>query len=311
MGTTRIKVIDLSSDQQQVKTSRKHAEKLAGVGKLKKAEKPKTHKKPATVEAAQEVGETKVEPKVEEEEKEAVSQAPETVEKATVAKRQSLYHKGKRYKDARKMVEDKTYTAKEAFELLPKTAITTFDSSVEVHLNVTDQKIRGSLNLPHAKLERKKEKKYLVFGDLSSEALAKGDKHVIWGNDATIVDIENGKLKPGRDFDAVVASPKFMPLLARIAKILGPKGMMPNPKDGTITEDFQKVIEGSQSATHEFKTDPQAPIVHFKIGKVSQKPDELSENLKVLITAISPSKITKATLTSTMGPPIRFDVNTL
>lgn len=307
MGTTRIKVIDLSSDQQEIKTSRKHAEKLTGAAKMKKAEKPKKHEKPTTAQT-QETGETKVEPKAGEGEKETVSRAPETVAKATVAKRQSLHHKGKKYKDARKMVEDKTYTAKEALELLPKTATTTFDSSVEVHLNVVDKRIKGSINFPHNKFVKKQQKKYLMFSDKKTEDI-KSD--VTWGNESTIADIESGKLKPGRDFDTVIASPKLMPILARVAKILGPRGMMPNPKDGTVVDDVQKALTLSEDTAYELRTDPQAPIFHVKIGKLSQKPDELSENLKTLIVAIGPSKITKATLTTTMGPGIKFDATSV
>lgn len=321
MGTTRIKVIDLSSEQQEIKTSRKHArlasltkraEKLAGVGKLKKTEKE------SKVANKQKESQPKVAPrpldeKVEETQEVSPAlqdtETPKTTPVSPPKKATGTHHKGAKYQKARSQVEDKTYTAKEAFELLPKTSTTSFDASVEVHLNVTDKKIKGSISFPHLKAGTKKSKRYLIFGEKKSTISDK--QNIIWANEETLSDIENGKLKPGRDFDMVVASPKFMPQLIKVAKILGPKGMMPNPKDGTITEDFEKVFTTSADAAQQYKTDPQAPVIHIKIGKVSQKSDELSQNLKVLISAIGPSKITKATLTSTMGPGIKFDATTI
>ena len=134
---------------------------------------------------------------------------------------------------------------------------------------------------------------------------------IIWGDQQTIADIESGKVKPNRDFDMVLAQPKFMPALAKIAKILGPAGLMPNPKNNTVVENVLSALEETASATFEYKTDPSAPIVHTKIGKLSNKPQELEENLKALIFAIGPTKIKKAVITSTMSPGIKLDVATI
>lgn len=314
MGTTRIKVIDLSSDQQQVKTSRKHAEKLAGVGKIKEEKKDKKAITESTEINQESTEESPTTPSVPKEPSRSIEQGsltttvPSVIKTKSKAAKPPTHHRSKKYQTAKKLVESKTYSVKEAFELLPKTAITTFDPSVEVHLNVVDRKIKASVNFPHMKFVKKQEKKYLVFSDKRIEDIK---QHIIWANESTITDIETGKLKPGRDFDTVIASPKFMPTLARIAKILGPRGMMPNPKNGTVVDNIQKALILPEDTAYELRTDPQAPIFHVKIGKLSQKPDELSENLKTLIVAIGSSKIKKATLTSTMGPPIRFDVNTL
>jgi len=308
MGTTRIKVIDLSSDEKQIKTSRKHAEKITGAAKIKEPEKktvPKETEEPK-------------EPKEQEakEEKSAEEQtsgpsdsyATSVTDKEVKAKKETQRHKGAKYQQAKKLVEDRLYKVKEAIELLPKTSTVKFDSAVEIHLNVSEKNVKGNVNFPHSFGAKQKKLKYLIFSDKKS---ANDDEQIIWGDDNTIANIEGSKLKAGRDFDSVIASPKFMPKLAKIAKILGPKGMMPNPKNGTITEDFEKVISGVSESGYAYKSDPTAPIIHAKVGKISQKPADLEENLKTLTVAIGLSKIKKATLASTMGPAIKLDIASL
>lgn len=317
MGTTRIKVIDLSSDEKEIKTSRKHAEKLAGIARLETA---KTDKKPAT--DTQETEIIKTQHSVPSDTASEPSQITKPVEPsptsdepvqstpkaATTATRTRHHHIGKKYQAAKKLVEDKTYAAKDALQLLPKTSITHFDPSVEVHLNVTDKNIKASINFPHPTGAKTKLKRYLVF---SEKTVASKVANIIPANEKTIADIQEGKLKPGRDFDAVITTAKFMPDLAKIAKILGPRGMMPNPKNGTVTSDIEKFFAQGQSSTSVLKTDPTAPIIHVKIGKLSQKQDELRENLKALILGIGPSKITKAVIASTMGPAIKLDTSSI
>ena len=307
MGTTRIKVIDLSGEKEQIKTSRKHAEKLAGLAKIKETKKPK----------AQVSKETKgpEEPKITEPPRPSAPSVPPEPSAPSVIKKQAVspvvarkhrHHLGQKYLAATALIEkNKLYPTREAIDLLYQTSTTRFDPTVELHLNVADKNIRGSLNLPHA-VGTKKEKRILIFSNQKPES--KNQKHLIWGNQQTIADIESGKLKPNRDFDVVLAQPKFMPLLAKIAKILGPAGLMPNPKNQTITENVLSALEGVSSATFEYKTDPSAPIVHTKLGKLSYKPEQLTENLKALVNAIGPAKIRKATLTTTMGPGIKVDI---
>ena len=333
MGTTRIKVIDLSSSEKEIKTSRKHAEKLARANKLKKTAKAdKFDKKPIT-ESTEKTESTvvqhsapsdtaitpsaitkPVEPSPAQDESTPLAPKPSIT---PTPRRARLYHTGKKYRMAKKLIEDKTYGIKDAFQLLPKTSITSFDPSVEIHLNVADKNIKGSISFPHALDDRKKkETKYLVFSDLPSEAAAKAGKlaspaggSIIWGDEKTIADIEQGTLKPKKDFDIVIASPKFMPQIAKVAKILGPAHLMPNPTNGTVTNDIAKALQGENTSSYKFKSDPNAPVVHAKIGKLSQGDDKLAENLKVLIYAIGPAKIRKATLTTTMGPGIKLDLS--
>ena len=338
MGTTRIKVIDLSSDQKEIKTSRKHArlasqpkraEKLAGVAAVKKNTKvtkesqPKAgsplEEKETQTESAQEIlpkADTETQERAETEETKnpepEQSEASDTSIPTTtpVSSKKRLHHKSKKYQAAKKLVDDKVYSTKEALGLLPKTSITKFDPSVEIHLNVVDKNVRAKVTFPHPTGTKTKEKKYLVFNDKPSAAKAPAGKQIIWGDEKTISQIESGQLKPQKDFDVVIANPKFMPLLTKVAKILGPRGLMPNPKNGTVTDDVEKFFaQGTDASTH-FKTDPTAPIIHAKIGKLSQGESQLAENLKTLVVAIGPSKIRKSVITSTMGPAIRFDPTT-
>lgn len=323
MGTTRIKVIDLSSSQKEIKTSRKHAEKLAGPAKKEPKVKPENQIKQQQLSENSQLQQPEQE---QPNEPEQVLESPEQIEekapspKPKKAKKQKR-HLGANYKKARELVENKLYSTTEALELLPKTSFTKFDPAVEIHFGVSEKNIRGTVNFPHTKDQKKKEKRYLVFADKQSlqSSQAAGlkknqteNKNVIWANEKTIEEIENGKLKAVKDFDMVVAAPHFMPALAKVAKILGPRGMMPNPKNGTVTDNIQKFLDDSSSSVgNEFKTDPSAPVVHVKIGRLSQKPEELAENLKALTLSIGPSKIKKATLTTTMGPAIRIDTATL
>lgn len=340
MGTTRIKVIDLSSDQKEIKTSRKHAEKLSSLSQAKKAgKKPnqgektvaKSEPRPES-RATTETTEKRTENQSPEAQSSAIITGPTDITGNTeltentgrtdtlthtdstvtpkpsvpsaVAKKRT-HHKGAKYRKAASLVEEKDYTLKEALVLLPQTSFTKFDPSVEVHLNVTEKNLKATVNMPHLKAEKKEQQKYLIFSD---RRLTIDDKHVLMGDEKTIADIEAGSLKPGRDFTAVAASPKFMPILAKIAKILGPKGMMPNPKNGTVTENFEKLLNSSgDSRGLSIKTDPTAPIIHTKIGKLSQKQEELEANFKALVTSIGSSKIKKAAITTTMGPAIRLD----
>lgn len=282
MGTTRIKVLDLSSDTAEVKTSRKHA--------------------------------AKVKPRIETEDTAAIAipeeSAPEDVkpekEKQTAQKTRksnSLRHNSKKYKSASEKIEkDKVYTPEEALKLLEEISYTKFDPTVEVHLNVSEKNLRGQVNFPHP-IGPKKEKRFLVFAD----KFKSDNKNVIIASDSTAKDIEEGRLKPIRDFDVVIASASYMPKLVSIAKILGPAGMMPNPKNGTITNNPQDLVDAKVSDAYEFRSDPTAPIIHVKLGKMSLKESKIKDNLTALITAVGLAKIKKATLKTTMSPGIRID----
>jgi len=309
MGTTRIKVIDLSSDHKEIKTSRKHAEKLSGVAALKEKKKPKAKiekksEEKAVTESTPSVPSVPSKPSVPPAIKKP-SAPPASVPPA-VARH---HHLGKKYYQASALVDkNKLYPSKEALELLVKTSFTRFDPTVEIHLNVSDKNIRGKVNFPHS-VGPKKEKRYLIFSNQIPDT--KYQIPVVWGNEKTIDEIAAGRFKPKKDFDVVISTPKFMPLLAKVAKILGPAGLMPNPKNNTIAEDVTSVINKTSETSFEYKTDPTAPIIHTSLGKLSEKPQAIQENLKALVASIGPTKIKKAVLTTTMGPGIKLDITSV
>lgn len=287
MGTTRVKLVDLSSDKAGVKTSRKHAAKI----------KPQVEdsKAPQETEAVETLAENL-----------PAKTAPKTSPSAKKPKKQT-HHLGKNYQQASlKIDKSKTYPAEDAIKILKDVSFTKFDPTVEVHLNVIEKNLHGQVKFPHS-TGPKKEKRYLVFSGKFKSA----DKNILTADEETISLIEKGKLKPGRDFDVVIASPALMPNLIKVAKVLGPSGMMPNPKNGTITDNPQDFIESKDTNADEFRSDPTAPIIHTKLGKLSAKDLQIKDNLKALVVAVGPSKIRKATISATMSPGIKIDILSL
>ena len=225
--------------------------------------------------------------------------------------------KGKKYVEASSKVDSKKlYSLEEAIKLVKETSITKFDSTVEVafKLNVdpkkADQQLRGSLVLPNG---TGKTKKVLVIakGEAAVAAKAAGADFV---GDVDMID----KIQKENwfEYDVIVATPDMMPMLGKIGKILGPKGLMPNPKTGTVTMNVTKALEDIKKGMVEYKTDSYGNV-HTIIGKVSFDDKKLLENLKYIISAITKAKpasvkgvyIENVSLTSTMGPGIRLDKN--
>jgi large subunit ribosomal protein L1 len=221
--------------------------------------------------------------------------------------------KGKRYIEAAKLVDKaKLYDLAEAAELIKKTASSKFDETIEAHLKLgvdgrhADQQVRGAVVLPHG---TGKEVKVLVFakGDKVDEALANGADYA--GGEELIPKIQN---EGWLDFDVVVATPDMMGVVGRLGRVLGPKGLMPNPKSGTVTMDVTKAIADIKAGKVEYRLDKQN-IIHTQIGKVSFTEDQLKENLDALMSAILKAKpasakgqyIKSISVTPTMGPGIR------
>ncbi len=223
---------------------------------------------------------------------------------------------GKKYIEAAKQV-DRTvaYEPNEAIALVKKTAVAKFDETIEVHIRTgcdgrhAEQQIRGAVVLPNG---TGKDVKVLVFakGDKVNEAEAAGADYV--GGDELIPKIQNdGWL----DFDVVVATPDMMGIVGRLGKILGPKGLMPNPKAGTVTMDVTKAINDIKAGKIEYRLD-RSNIVHVPIGKASFEEAKLQENFDALMEAIVKAKpsalkgqyLRSITLTSTMGPGVRVSV---
>ncbi len=224
---------------------------------------------------------------------------------------------GKKYVEASAKVDkSKLYTLEEAIKLIKNTSITKFDSSVEVAIKTNadpkknDQGIRGSVVLPKG---TGKDKKILVLAKGAAAEEAKAAKADFVGEKELIDKIEK---ENWFDYDVIVATPEMMPLLGKIGKVLGPKGLMPNPKVGTVTTTPAKVVEDIKKGMIEYKLDSFGNI-HAVFGKVSFKEKDLEENLVYLVNTISKAKpstvkgnlFKKITISSTMGPGIKLDLN--
>ena len=222
---------------------------------------------------------------------------------------------GKKYTDAAKLIEaGKAYSPKEAVELVKQTSVTKFDSTVEVSVRLgvdpkyADQQVRGALVLPNG---TGKSKTVLVFarGAKAKEAEAAGADFV--GTDEYVEKIKGG----WTDFDVCVATPDMMGTVGRLGKILGPKGLMPNPKVGTVTMDVTRAVNEIKAGKIEYRTD-KAGNVQTAIGKVPFDADKLLENYLTLITTLIKVKpsgakgqyIKSVTLSTTMGPGVPVDV---
>lgn len=223
---------------------------------------------------------------------------------------------GKKYVEAAKLVDRATaYEANDAVALVKKTAVAKFDETIEVHIRTgcdgrhAEQQIRGAVVLPNG---TGKTVKVLVFakGDKVAEAEAAGADFV--GGDELIPKIQNdGWL----DFDVVVATPDMMGVVGRLGKVLGPKGLMPNPKAGTVTMDVTKAVNDIKAGKIEYRLD-KANIIHVPVGKASFTEEQLSENFNALMDAIVKAKpatlkgqyLKSVTLTTTMGPGVKVSV---
>jgi large subunit ribosomal protein L1 len=220
---------------------------------------------------------------------------------------------GKKYLEAVKRVDrDKTYEPREALELVKQIAPAKFDETVEVAFRLgidtkrADQQVRGAVVLPHG---TGKTKRVLVFakGEKAKEAEQAGADFV--GDEDLINKVSQGWL----DFDVVVATPDMMGQVGKLGRILGPKGMMPNPKTGTVTFEVSKAVQEIKAGKVEYRAD-KAGIVHVPIGKVSFDTDKLVENLQALSEALIKAKPAAAngtymrsvTVSSTMGPGVRI-----
>ena len=223
---------------------------------------------------------------------------------------------GKKYNESAKLVDRANfYELEEAVALAKKTATAKFDETVEVHIRTgcdgrhADQQIRGAVVLPNG---TGKTVKVLVFakGDKVNEAEAAGADYV--GGDELIPKIQNdGWL----DFDVVVATPDMMGVVGRLGKVLGPKGLMPNPKAGTVTMDVTKAINDIKAGKIEYRLD-KTNIIHCPIGKASFTEEQLLQNVNALLDAIVKARpsalkgqfLRSITLTSTMGPGVKVSV---
>ena len=225
--------------------------------------------------------------------------------------------RGKKYVEAAKAINRGTlYDVADAVSLVKKTAVAKFDETIEAHIRTgcdgrhADQQIRGAVVLPHG---TGKKVRILVFAKdaKAEEAKAAGADYV--GGDELIPKIQN---ENWFEFDVVVATPDMMGIVGRLGRILGPKGLMPNPKAGTVTMDVAKAIQDIKAGKIEYRLD-RANIIHVPVGKASFTEEQLADNFQTLMDAIIKAKpstlkgayIKSATITSTMGPGVKLNVS--
>ncbi len=224
---------------------------------------------------------------------------------------------GKKYVEAAKLVDKtKLYTVEEAVELVKKTSITKFDSTVEIAINLNidtkkaDQQLRGSVVLPNG--TGKSQKVCVIAKGAQADAAKAAGADYVGEQDL----IDKMAKENWFDFDVIVASPEMMPALGKIGKVLGPKGLMPNPKTGTVTTDTAKAVEDIKKGMVEYRADSYG-IVHLSVGKVSFDAKKLEENVRYIMSTIIKAKptavkgqyINSIAISSTMGPSVKIDKN--
>lgn len=221
-----------------------------------------------------------IEAKTKKVEKETAKESQKEAKKTT----KKTKKRSKNYLEAEKKVEvNKLYSLSEAIKLLKSISLSKFKGKIDTHLNVKEVGLKGEIQFPHP--TGQKQKIRIVDEELLKE-------------------LEKGKI----DFTLLVTNSKMMPTLVKFAKLLGPKGLMPNPKNGTVTENPEDFIKNASGKT-QFKTETKFPLIHLTIGKVDSSEKDLEDNFQALIKAVGRKNIQKAVLSPTMGPGIRVDLN--
>lgn len=231
--------------------------------------------------------------------------------------RPKIERRSKAYKNSAKLIDkNKDYSLPEALELAIKTSSVKFDATVELHVNLNvdprqaDQNIRGNLVLPAG---TGKQTKVAVVAEAEDSAKAKAA-----GADNTGEEVLTGLEKGTIDFDVLIATPEMMPKLGKYARVLGPKGLMPNPKSGTVTKDVEKAVKEAKAGRVEFRVDSTG-IIHLGTGKVSFGANKLAKNVQAVLGSIKSAKpasvkgpyVKSAYVTTAMGPSIKLSVATL
>jgi ribosomal protein L1 len=265
----------------------------------------------------QEEAKAKVE-KIEKQIHKSEDEATEAPKAPVVVARTRLERAGKKLQDAAKLV-DKTreYTLSEGLDTVGKTSTTKFDATVELHVNLSvdpkhaDQNIRDNLVLPHG---TGRVVRVAVFADADMHAAAKKAGADVVGADDFMQQLDKEII----NFDILIATPATMPKLGKYARLLGPKGLMPNPKSGTVTVDVEKAVAQAKAGRVEYRVDTSG-IVHLGVGKVSFGTDKLTDNIKAVFGSIKAAKpasvkgnyVKSIYLTTTMGPSVRVAISEL
>jgi len=230
---------------------------------------------------AEKVEDKKPEP---EEEKEAIKRP---IKDSDSPKSKNKKTHGKNYNNAVKKVDlKKTYKLLDAVELLKKMKYSKFDESIEVHIKTTEDGLRGSVTFPHS------------IGRVV---------RVVIVDDKVIENIGDGKL----DFDVLISHPSYMSKLAKFARTLGPKGLMPNPKAGTISTEPEIAAKKFMAGSVNWKNEPKFPLIHQMVGKISLGSKEIAENISALIKSVDTKKIISVHIASTMTPGLKIEIDTV
>lgn len=274
MGKIKVKTLGGELEEQEKKEQKKKSEEK----KLAKVQGSGGQRVPVVGPSEEELA------KLEEKPAEQAKEEPKEEKKSKKEKFAKPKHKrSKKYQDLHLTVGKNPVSVSEALSLLEKLQRKTFDETVELHFNTKDPKISAQTSLPHG------------TGKTLKVAIA---------TDALIEEVEKGKV----DFDILLATPSMMPKLAKVAKVLGPKGLMPNPKNGTITNNPEESAKKYEGGLTFIKTETKAPIIHIAVGKVSFGTKKLEENIEAVISAVKKENIDKAILKSTMSPAIRLQI---
>lgn len=266
--------------------------KILGLEEIEKKQKEEQKKKSAEKKKIRapglKGGERMTAVEVKEEELSKLEKAKKIIEekpKEEKKKEIKIHVRGKKYLKAKQRVnKDKFYDIKTAIEVLKKIKYTKFDESVEIHLNVKEIGLKGEVELPHS-----------IGKELRVAIL----------DDKLLEDIEKGKF----NFDVLIAHPSYMPKLVKYAKILGPRGLMPNPKAGTISPNPEETAKKFKKGLLRWKTEAKFPLIHQVLGKLSADEKILEENIIAFIKSVGIKNIEKAFIKSTMSPSLKLDLS--
>jgi large subunit ribosomal protein L1 len=210
--------------------------------------------------------------------------APAQKQKEKKTKQVKTHVRGKKYNAAKSKVKaEKSYKLSDAIPMVKTLKYASFDETVELHLNLKEGNLKGEAQLPHG--------------------TGKSVKAVI-ATDAVIEEIEKGQI----NFDILLATPAFMPKLIKFARVLGPKGLMPNPKNGTVSANPEEALKKFAGGAVRFKSEPKFPLLHQAVGKSSFEDKALVENIQALVKAVGKDKITEAYISLTMSPSVRLSL---
>lgn len=222
------------------------------------------------------IDETVIAPEAEKTEEKKEKAAPKKVHRKRV--------RSKRYLEVKSKIDKKkAYSLPDAVKALREVSKVKFDPSVELHLNLNVDKVAGEVTLPHGTGKKLR---------------------VEIATDKTLTDLNANKI----NFDILIAAPQMMPKLAKFAKVLGPKGLMPNPKNGTISPNPEEAAKKFSGGLTHYKSEPKAPLMHIVIGKLSFKDDQLVDNLQAIISSVKTPNISNAYLCSSMSPSVRLEI---